>query len=443
MDNSFLKIEKVLKNIFFTFFLILISGYILLPKIFPKLKLNIGPLPIYITEIFISLSILVIAFLVIKNRFKIEKIHFFYLFLFFFSIFILALSFGFYNYKDLIYVLRQSALFYYGLFYFIIFYLFDGATKVNYLIMTILISSNLLIIIFVARYIGVTTKLFGSLAQYMIGGGYYFPIAILLILEINLIEIVNKKYLKILILLDILALIILSLFENVRGNWLAIAVAVIFSFILSKDKKKLIIYFLIVVLVLVAVSAIFLIFFPDFLKDTMKLENTINEIESLKSIYTKGSFEDQNVEEANINWRTLAWKEFAKEFLKRPLLGWGFGRKFIPSGTLELGWTTGLVNNYVLTHNFILAFLNISGVVGLFSFGLIIVKFFTVNIEFLRNTSLIRERRIVSAFLSCIIYILVLGLLEVVLEIPYQGVFLWVFFAFNILIIKKVSSQVK
>ena len=121
MNSVSSKTEKIFKNIFFILFLFLISVYILLPKSFPKLRIQIGPLPFYITEIYIFLSIIFIIALVIKNKFRIEKIYFFYYFLFFFTIFILALSIGLYSYRDITYVLRQSALFYYCLFYFIVF----------------------------------------------------------------------------------------------------------------------------------------------------------------------------------------------------------------------------------------------------------------------------------------------------------------------------------
>ena len=441
MGKGYAKLESVFKNILFIFFIILISGYILFPKSFSKLGIDFGFFTFYITEIFIFLSLILIIALVIINKSKVEKIYFFYPFLFFFLMFVLALSIGFYNYRDIVYVLRQSALFYYSLFYFIVFYLFSEMKKINYFIITILVCSNLLIIVFIARYIGLTTKLFGNLAQHMLGGGYYFPIAILLILEISLIDVVRNRFLKVLIFLDIFALIILSIFEDVRGNWLAIAIAIIISFIFSRKKKKFLINILIIVLVLVIIGTIGILFFSGFLENTMKFGNTINEIKSLKTFFTGDIGDTQSVEEANANWRTIAWKGYFGEILKRPIIGWGFGRKFLPSETFDMGWNTGLADNYVPTHNYLLSFLYMSGVIGLLIFCFIIIKFFIVNIKFLKNTGLTNERYIVSAFLSCIVYILVLGLMEVVLEIPYQGVLLWVFFAFNILIIKGFNGK--
>ena len=435
MGKGYAKLESVFKNILFIFFIILISGYILFPKSFSKLGVDFGFFTFYITEIFIFLSLILIITLVIINKSKVEKIYFFYPFLFFFLIFILALSIGFYNYRDIVYILRQSALFYYSLFYFIVFYLFNGIKKVNYFIITIMVCSNLLIIIYTVRYIGLTAKLFGDLAVHMHEGGYYFPIAILLILEISLIDVVRNRFLKVLVFLDVLILIILSIFEDVRGNWLAITIAIIFSFIFSREKKKFLIYILVIILILAFMAMVSILLFPDFLKDT------IYEIKSLKSFFTGNTDDTQSVEQANINWRTLTWKAYFKEILKRPIIGWGFGKKFLSSETFDMGWNTGLSDNYVLTHNYLLSFLYMNGVIGLLIFCFIIVKFFAVNIKFLRYTGLTRERYIISAFLNCIVYILVLGLMEVVLEVPYQGVFFWVFFAFNVLIIKEFNGK--
>ncbi|MBE3128993.1 MAG: O-antigen ligase family protein [Actinobacteria bacterium] len=290
-----------------------------------------------------------------------------------------------------------------------------------------------MIFVFLVRYLGFENKLFGSLINYMTGG-YYFSIAILLILEVNLIEIIKKRFLIILISLDILILIILSVLENVRGNWIAIAAAIIFSFILAKNKKKFLIYALILLLILVILFII-----AGFIKPQL-FENTLNEIKSLKSFFLNDTGDNQNVAVVNTNWRTITWKGFLKEYLKRPVFGWGFGRKFLPGETSDMGWNTGLADNWVATHNYIISFLYISGIVGLLIFGFIIASFFRENIRFLRSSFPNKDWYLVRSFLCCMVYILVLGLFEVVMEIPYQGVFFWVFFGFNILIIKNFFS---
>ena len=313
------------------------------------------------------------------------------------------------------------------------FYLFDGLKKVNYFIITILVCSNLLIIVFLASYLGFAYKLFGGLVEYMTGG-YYFPIAILLILEINLIEIIKNKYLKALIYINIFLLIILSVMENVRGNWIALFAAFIFSLIIAQNKKRFLINILIIIVLVAVLLGVLWFFMPQ------ALGETLNEIKSLRYFFFK-SGESPSIATINTNWRVITWKGFIFEFFKRPFTAWGFGRKFLPGETFDLGWNTGLADNWVSTHNYIISFLYISGVAGLLAFGLIIINFFRKNVGFLKSAGLTNKRYIVAAFLSCIVYILILGLLEVVLEVPYQGIFLWVFLAFNMIIIRDFNNR--
>jgi len=433
MENISPKMEKAVRNILFVFFLFLTAGYILLPKAFPKLRIEIGQMPLYITEIFLSISVAFIIYLAVKNKFRIEKIYLFYAFLFFFSVFLLSLSIGLYSYRDVTYVLRQSALFYYCSFYFIVFYLFNDMKKIRYFMVTIFVCTNLLAVVFVVNFLGIAERVLGGLTEYMTGG-YYFPIAILLILEINLIEIVKRRFLRILILADAVILVILSIMDNVRGNWIALVAALIFSFIISKSKKKFAVNILIVVLVLVLISGAAVLVKPQLFK------NTVNEIESLKYIFLGESEGSKTVEIANTNWRIIAWSGFLREYIKRPVFGWGFGKKFLPAETFDMGWNTGLADNWVATHNYIISFLFMSGIAGLISFGFIIVFFFKKNVSFLKSCRTGKYRYLLSAFLSSIFYILVLGLLEVVLEAPYQAAFFWSFLAFNILIIKEYGN---
>jgi O-antigen ligase len=129
------------------------------------------------------------------------------------------------------------------------------------------------------------------------------------------------------------------------------------------------------------------------------------------------------------------------EYLERPVLGWGFGRKFLAEETFRMGWNTGLADNWVSTHNYLISFLYMTGIPGLISFLLIISYYFTRNLQFLKHQEDEKYKMQVRAFLGCAFYILVLGLFEVVLEIPYQGVFLWVFLALGMAIISKAGSS--
>jgi len=119
------KTERFFKDLLFAFFLLIVAGYLILPKTFSKLSFSLGPFPLYITEIFLVLSVAYILIVFFKNKLKIKKIDYFSFFLFFGAIMLLSLAIGFYQYRDITYILRQSAVFYYFLFYIITFLIFD------------------------------------------------------------------------------------------------------------------------------------------------------------------------------------------------------------------------------------------------------------------------------------------------------------------------------
>ena len=250
----------------------------------------------------------------------------------------------------------------------------------------------------------------GPSLDYM-SGGYYFPIAILLILEINLIDIFKKRYLKILLFANIIILIILSIEENVRGNWIALIAVFIFSWIISQNKKRFFIRLLIILGILMIIASAIWLTYPQ------SFEGTINEIQSLKHFFI-GDSQSQSIASVNTNWRMITWKGFLDEFTEKLVIGWGFGKKFLPEKTFDLGWNTGLADNWVSTHNYLISFLYMTGIFGLISFLFIVVYYFIGNIRFLKKAESSRDKSIIRGFLSCVFYILILGLFEAVLEIP-------------------------
>ncbi|MCK5566632.1 MAG: O-antigen ligase family protein, partial [Actinomycetia bacterium] len=164
------------------------------------------------------------------------------------------------------------------------------------------------------------------------------------------------------------------------------------------------------------------------------------ELQSLKN-FVMGSGDSQTIASINTNWRVITWKGFLSEFTEKPVTGWGFGKKLLAEETFDLGWNTGLADNWVSTHNYLISFLYMTGIFGLISFLFIVVYYFIENIRFLKKAESSRDKSIIRGLLSCVFYILILGLFEVVLEIPYQGVFFWVFFSFGIIILKNSGHR--
>jgi O-antigen ligase len=117
-----------------------------------------------------------------------------------------------------------------------------------------------------------------------------------------------------------------------------------------------------------------------------------------------------------------------------PILGFGFGRKFISQETLSLGYTTGTMEGWVEAHNIFLSFLYKTGFLGLGSFLIIIVSFFRKVIRFLRVCMEENIKMIVIGLSCCIVYILVLSATEVIIEVPYFGSILWIIMGLIIVI---------
>ena len=113
----------------------------------------------------------------------------------------------------------------------------------------------------------------------------------------------------------------------------------------------------------------------------------------------------------------------------------------LSSNTISLGWSTGISTGWVESHNYFLSFLFRSGFLGLGSFILIVVNFFRYVFKFFRNCEEERIKIIIIGLISCLIYILTLGLFEVVLEVPYMGSFLWIIMGFVIVIINYYNKQ--
>ena len=434
MEESQKNPVKYSKDILFIFFLVLVAGYLILPRIFTKINIRIGPVPLYITEIFLLLSVCLIIAVFAVNRFKIKKIDFFYYFLLLFLVFLLSLSIGLYSYRDITFVLRQSALIYYSIFYFVVFFLFDNPARIKYLVITLLVAGNIVACIFIVNFLGYSDALFGQLGSY-IAGGFYFTLTIVFLLILNLIELSKRKWIKIILYADAVLLLVLSFIEYVRGNWVALFLATVFSLIISANKKKFLLNILIIILATVILATFAFMLSPKVFQDTL------NELRSLKSMVLGSGGGIDYISSANTNWRMITWKAFIKESLHSPFFGWGFGRKFLPEETYSLGWTTGLAENWVSTHNYLISFLFLSGFTGLGIFLLLVISLFIKNIKFLRTYKNLRERFMVCAFLSVVFYILWLGLFGVVLEVPYQGVFLWIFLGLNMLIINRVESR--
>ncbi|MBA7567214.1 hypothetical protein ES708_08923 [subsurface metagenome] len=254
-------------------------------------------------------------------------------------------------------------------------------------------------------------------------------ISILFLVELILFTSFKKRYLNIFLAINIFLLFSATILYNIRGNWVAVILSVVFLVIIFKitpDLKKeygllkKILYILIIILALIL---IFLYFSNSSL--WVKVKKEFFSFFNILFIDTKTLIEKNYNPEVNAMWRLITWKEMIKEVMDKPLLGFGFGEKFISKETLDLGWKTGTIDGWVESHNYLISFLFRSGFFGLIIFLVIIFKWFKIVINFLRTSKNKYLKILIISLSTSLFYIMILGLFEVVLEVPYGAIFFW------------------
>ncbi len=422
---------KFLGNFTYSLLILLLIGYFIFSKTFSKISINLANIPIYINEIILIISVLFFLFYIIKNRdFRIIKPNLLNIgFLIFFVIFFISLIKGLILYDDLSFTLRQSALFYYSLFFFITVFSFQDFfyQKIKILNNILLILGNILVILIFLNLV-VHINIFSFLPEGFWDAEYYYCSFFLFLILANIL-LKNNLFLRILFSIDFVITELIIFFYSVRGEWIAIVISIIFFLILLpiffKNKRNLK-NFLVIFIVSILISITFIsvkLFFESSLRYSIQTE-IISLAKSINSS-TEEVLLNRDISSINSKWRLITWKDMLLEVKKSPFLGYGFGKKFISKTTLEYGWTTGLKDGWVEAHNYVISFLFRSGLLGLFSFLLVIGAFFKKVFGFIKKSINDKLKIILICLLSGIVYILILGLFEVVLEVPYCGFFLW------------------
>ncbi len=453
-----IKFNNLVNNLGYLLILFLIISYSISPKLFSKININFG-IPIYITEFIIFFVVLLFFIKILLNNGKLAiEIPLRMEFKLFYLIFLISLFSGLFLYKDFAFVLRQSALFYYSIFYFLVILIFrdnSSLLKIKFIFWLFFISVNLVAIKYFISVFGINFfDIIGVTIEGMGGSGYFY-ISLLLIIEIGLLVYMKKRILTIVFFADIVLLIAVAVFYRVRGNWVAIVVAVIAFWIfigITPGLKRILhnFNFILVSSIIIIIFLGLLIYFYKVSIPGILFTQIQREFLSIFD-FLSGNLSDSGAAtrwrlNANLNtmWRLITWREMFIEILNKPILGFGFGSKFISGNTILGGWTVGTSQGWVEAHNYFLSFLYRSGFLGLGSFIFIIVNFFRYTFRFLRNCKEQIIKLMIISLMSCIIYILVLGMLEVVLEVPYMGSFLWIIMGVVIVIINyhnKVSNN--
>lgn len=421
--------KNLIENIIFYLFLTLVVGMFLFEKAFVYLNLKVFNLPVYITELFLIFTIIFIfansiflrnGKLFISSNQRIE-------FLLFYIVFIISLVRGLISYRDIAFTLRQSAIIYYSVFYFLVPIILDNLKKIRIYFSVMIICTSLLALLI----------LFGVTIQ-GIGSFYCFYVSLSLIFLLFYPLLIKKQVLKVFSYSLILIHLVIILLSKVRAAWMGILLGILFIVymffkmpVMRKDLKKILVLGMLGFLILTIILPVFLIFYPSSIED---IKNEFMSIYNFRDMTT--------VSANNVRWRLSTWSGFVKKSLEKPILGYGFGKVFIPK-TLEGKWSPPEGENWVDPHNSYLSILFRTGVIGLIIFFIIIFRFFKLSIKFIKECDNEKIRIYVASLLTIIIVILGISFFDVVLERPFFGIFLWINMGLVISLIKIKKKQTK
>ena len=422
--------KNLIDNIIFYLFLTLVVGMFLFGKAFAYLNLKFFNLPVYVTELFLISAIIFVFInsfffrdgkLFISSSQRVE-------FLLFYIIFIISLVRGLISYRDLVFTLRQSAIIYYSVFYFLVPIILDNLKKIRIYFSVVIICTSLLAL----------SRLFGIKIQGL-GSFYYYYVSLSLIFLLFYPLFIKKPFLKFFSYLLFLMHLVIVILLQVRAAWMGILLGILFIVymffkmpVMRKDLKKLLISGMVGFLILTIILPVVLIFYPSSIED---IKNEFMSIYRFRDMTT--------VSAANARWRLMAWSGYVNRSLEKPLLGHGFGKAFIPKTLEEISWSPPKGEDWVDPHNSYLSILFRTGIIGLIIFLIIILRFFKLSIIFITECENEEIRIYVASLLTIIIFILGISFFDVVLERPFFGVFLWINMGLVISLIKIKNKQTK
>lgn len=394
------------------FISILIVGLALFTRTFSHISFRCFGNNVFITEAVIIATIATLsARLLIYGKFKLLNYPLKTEFILFYTVFIISLITGLVLYEDKLFVLRHSAIFYYSAFFFLTPLVFDNLEKIE----------TLLKVLFIAMLIWPALFLFNILSSELTYFSYfYYFIAILF--ELFCIVLSPKSKFKNVAVVAIILQLMVFLICEARAAWVGALISILFIYFLSgsgfihpSSFNKIFGY-------AIKLSMVFFIIIL-LIRPSLYLRVS-NEILSIFFISFAGD-KDTTSSVNNSKWRLFVWSDILAETMKEPLLGMGFGKKFIPKTIKSMGWGIG-DTGFVDPHNSFLSVLYRTGFVGLSVFLLLLTNFFLRYIRLLKHMTEGNLKMLMVASLTSMIFILATSCFMVVLEGPYFAVPFWV-----------------
>jgi len=240
---------------------------------------------------------------------------------------------------------------------------------------------------------------------------------LMIMLGLSFFAFFNKKMKWVTGIVVYLAFLFLIMSE-VRAAWLGLIAALILLAILLKKEFKIII----LIFLLLAASL--------FIIDHFQLAINKNKIAVLKEqVKSVGHQSFRSVAGANIRWRLDIWKQTIDEILEHPVFGWGYGIQIdylVWEKRLSLIRAMGGSTGILPPHNHVLAVAYKMGLVGLALFLFINFRIFFYGLCYLRKCKSQFNRRFLIAALAGLVYWHSMAFFFDILESPPTGIFLWV-----------------
>lgn len=405
--------------------IIYFAGLTLFSAEFAKIKI----LPfMYTTDLFFLLLSLCVGYIWIRDK-KIQLPPFALLMacILFWAVF--ELIRGLLLYHNVLYSIRQFAPFLYILFIPLIFTVYETKKEVILLLQIIFGLSVITALLYV-------TGLSGSNYNYL---KWVISLAIAAYLyQINQ----SDKRIQLLIYIGSFILMLGIFSTAVRGAWLGLLVVMGLFLIIPKrlttqpiwTKSSKNISIVLITLVIAVLLGAFMKPQEILARYNVGFWNqAINATSNNVLISDK-----EGVAISNSQWRLYVWKDIFHDYIQQPILGYGLGKQFFSQTINKLKWggyegdpdVFGNGKNYIglEPHNSPLHILYMEGIIGFILFeGFFIILFWRYLRDMKINNLKAEQTMFIITLLSGILFIWLLANLEVIMEVPFNVIFLWLF----------------
>lgn len=387
----------------------LLIGMLLYSRKFSHFAVQVGNLPLYVTEGVLLLT-LILYFLVNYIRGKVTftktPLNLFLSIYLVFGAFELVRGFPHYGLE----ALRDSVLVYYGLFFFVFLWTTKKVEQVERYFCLTLICIAVIDIFLILKVINQHFPMFGGqvMSQFPLGNEIFYGFgAIFYLASFNKL----KRYRKISFLILIFPLLFNFLTYFRRSLFLGVVISALFVYFFNDKVSRIKIKRITLLCALPVLMAIII---------------WGSSIPNLWRSHASGAW-----------WRMVVWGETMSRISEKPIFGWGMGPPIVKRE---------MIPDFARTndpHNSFLAILFRMGMLGFGTFMLLLFIFYLQSIRFLLATKDSQIRAYVLGLLGCHIFMIVFSFFNVVLEGPHHGIWFWIIMGLTIALIKMKARGTK